>query len=55
MMGRQVAQGSLFYKFRLGDYMPANYLLRRVDGLLGFVREALAASYRAGGRRSTWS
>lgn len=54
MMGRQVAQGSLFYGFRLDDHMPAGHLLRRVDGLLdfGFVREALAPSYSATGRPS---
>ena len=54
MMGRQVAQGSLFYGFRLDDHVPADHLLRRVDGLLdfGFVREALAASYSASGRPS---
>ena len=54
MMGRQVAQGSLFYGFRLDDHVPADHLLRRIDGLLdfGFVREALAASYSASGRPS---
>ena len=54
MMGRQVAQGSLFYGFRLGDHVPADHLLRRIDGLLdfGFVHEALAASYSAIGRPS---
>lgn len=54
MMGRQVAQGSLFYGFRLEDHVPAEHLLRRVDDLLdfGFVRGALAASYSATGRPS---
>jgi transposase len=54
MMGRQVAQGSLFYGFRLDDHVPADHLLRRVDGLLdfGFAREALAGSYSASGRPS---
>lgn len=54
MMGRQVAQGALFYGFRLDDHMPADHLLRRIDGLLdfGFVREALAASYSTSGRPS---
>lgn len=44
MMGRQVAQGSLFYGFRLDDHVPGDHLLRRIDGLLdfGFVREALS-------------
>jgi transposase len=54
MMGRQVAQGSLFYGFRLDDHVPGDHLLRRIDGLLdfGFVREALAGSYSASGRPS---
>ncbi len=54
MVGRQVAQGSLFYGFRLDDHVPADNLLRRVDGLLdfGFVREALSASYSGIGRPS---
>ena len=54
MMGRHVAQGALFYGFRLDDHVPADHLLRRIDGLLdfGFVREALAASYSTSGRPS---
>ena len=54
MMGRQVAQGALFYGFRLDDHVPADHLLRRIDELLdfGFVREALAASYSTSGRPS---
>lgn len=54
MMGRQAAQGSLFYGFRLDDHVPADHLLRRIEGLLdfGFVREALADSYSAMGRPS---
>lgn len=42
MMGRQVAQGSLFYGFRLEDHVLGDHLLRRIDGLLdlGFVRGA---------------
>ena len=53
-MGRQVAQRSLFYGFRLKDHVPGDHLLRRIDGLLdsGFVREALAGSYSAAGRPS---
>lgn len=27
MMGRQVAEGSLFYGFGLGDHLPADHLL----------------------------
>ncbi len=54
MIGRQVAQSALFYRFRLNDHVPADHLLRRIDGLLdfGFVREALAASYSTSERRS---
>jgi len=54
MMGRQVAQGALFYAFRLDDHMPADHLLRRIDALFdfGFVRDALAASYSTSGRPS---
>jgi hypothetical protein len=54
MMGRQVAQGTLFYGFRLDEHVPADHLLRRIDGLLdfGFVREALAASYSTSGQPS---
>ena len=54
MMGRQVAQGALFYGFRPDDHVPAGHLLRRIDGLLdfAFVREALAASYSTSGRPS---
>jgi transposase len=54
MMGRQVAQGALFYGFRLDDHVPTDHLLRRIDSVfdLGFVREALAASYSASGRPS---
>ena len=42
-MGQQVAQGSLFYGFRLDDHVPADHILRRIDGPLdfGFVREPL--------------
>ncbi|WP_267382466.1 MULTISPECIES: hypothetical protein [unclassified Sphingomonas] len=52
-MGHQVAQGALFYAFRLDDHLPADHLLKRIDGLLdfGFVRETLAASYSSAPRR----
>nr|WP_241659838.1 transposase [Sphingomonas glacialis] len=51
MMSRQVAQGALFYGFRLNDHVPADHLLRRIDALFdfGFVRDALAASYSTTG------
>ncbi len=54
MMGRQVAQGALFYGFRLDEHVPVDHLLRRIDGVLdfGFVREALASSYSTSGRPS---
>lgn len=54
MMGRQVAQGALFYAFRLDDHVPADHLLRRVDRVIdfGFVRAKLAASYSYTGRPS---
>jgi transposase len=54
MMGRQVAQGSLFSGFRLDDHVPDDHLLRRIYGLLDFgvVREALAENYSATGRPS---
>ena len=52
MIGRQVAQGSLFHGFRIDDPVPGDHLLRRIDRLLdfGFVREALVDSYSAAGR-----
>ena len=59
-MGRQVAQGALFYRFRLDDHVPADHLLRRIDALfdLVFVRDALAASSspvnNALRRRTAW-
>ena len=54
MMGQQVAQGALFYAFRLDDQVPSDHLLRHIDGLLdfGFVREAVAATYSSTGRPS---
>ena len=56
MMGRQVAQGSLFYGFRLDDHVPVDHLLRRVDGLLDLdfcARHLLRATARPGDRRLT--
>ena len=52
--GRYVAQGALFYGFRFDEHVPADHLLRRIDGVLDFgcVREALAASYSTTGRPS---
>jgi transposase len=55
MMGRQSAdQHRLFYDFCLEDAVPADPLLRRIDGVLdlGTVREKLGAHYSATGRPS---
>jgi transposase len=55
MMGRQSAdQRRLFYDFCLEDAMPADHLLRRIDGLLdlGMVREKLRPHYSTMGRPS---
>jgi hypothetical protein len=49
MTGRQVAQGALFYGFRLDDHVPADHLLRRINGCSGAVsafRTATANSSR---------
>ena len=53
-MGRQVEQGMLFYDFSLGDRVPADHLLRKVDELLdlAFVREVMAEHYSSAGRPS---
>lgn len=49
MMGRQIEQGSLFYEFSLGDRIPSDRLLRKIDELLdlAFVREVMAKHYCA--------
>ena len=54
MMGRQVADQRRFYDFCLEDDVPADYLLRRIDGLLdlGEVREKLKPHYSHMGRPS---
>ena len=43
MMGQHARSESLFYYFKLDDYIPENHLLRLVDQhiSLGFVRERL--------------
>ncbi len=53
-MGRQVAQGALFYSFQLGEHVPTGHLLRRIDKVIdfGFVRAKLASSYSDTGRPS---
>ncbi len=58
MMGRQVAQGALFYGFRLDEHVPADHLLRRIDGVLDFgfvLKRWRRATARAGAPRSTRS
>jgi transposase len=55
MMGRQSAdQRRFFYDFCLEDHVPADHLLRRIDGLLdlGEVRETLKPHYSHMGRPS---
>lgn len=57
MMGRQSAdQGQLFYEFRLGDRVPADHLLRRIDVIvaaaLADLHQKLAAHYSHTGRPS---
>jgi transposase len=54
MMGRQVAQGALFYSFQLNDHVPVDHLLRRIDRVIdfSFVRTKLASSYSHTGRPS---
>lgn len=36
MMGRVQEQGQLFFRFRLGDHVPEDHFLRRVDRFLDF-------------------
>ena len=54
MMGRLAAQEQLFCQFRLEDHVPADHLLRRIDGLLDFgsLRPRFAALYSPIGRPS---
>src|SRR6202161_3099121 len=54
MMGQQVRSESLFYYFKLDDYLPENHLLRLIDQhvSLDFVRERLKDSYSETGRPS---
>ena len=55
MMGdRLVMQESLFYQFRLDDYVPADHLLRAIDCFLdlGGLRRHLAPFYSTTGRPS---
>ncbi len=55
MMGpRQVAQGALFYEFSIEDHVPADHLLRKIDGFLDLseIRGFLAPYYSHQGRPS---
>jgi transposase len=54
MMGQQSRTESLFYYFRLEDQIPADHLLRLIDGYVdfSFVREQLKGFYSSTGRPS---
>jgi transposase len=55
MMGpKQVAQGSLFYRFSVEDHVPKDHLLRRIDRFvdLSDIRRFLAPYYSSTGRPS---
>ena len=54
MMGQHVRSESLFYYFKLDDYVPENHLLRLIDKHISFafVRERLKDSYSETGRPS---
>jgi len=54
MMGQHVRSESLFYYFKLDDYIPKNHLLRLIDEHVSFafVRERLRDSYSDTGRPS---
>jgi transposase len=54
MMGQHTCSESLFYYFRLEDYIPENHLLRMIDRYvsLTFVREKLQDFYSETGRPS---
>lgn len=52
-MGRQsVDQGQLFYEFRLGDRVPADHLLRRIDVIVAAALADLHQKLAAHGIRS---
>ena len=54
MMGQHARSESLFYYFKLDDYIPKNHLLRLIDEHISFafVRERLKDSYSDTGRPS---
>src|SRR5665647_1612758 len=55
MMGRlKSEQGQLFYEFHLGDAVPEDHLVRKIDTALdlSWLRTALAPHYSSMGRPS---
>jgi transposase len=55
MMGRQKSdQGQLFYEFHLGDAVPEDHLVRKIDAVLdlSWLRSELAPHYSSMGRPS---
>ena len=54
MMGRQELSETLFYEFRLGDHVPADHSLRKIDVLLDLsaLRRGLEKLYSHTGRPS---
>jgi hypothetical protein len=55
MMGRLKGdQGQLFYEFRLGDAVPEDHLVRKIDTALdlSWLRSELAPHYSSMGRPS---
>ncbi len=55
MMGRREGgQGQLFYSFKLDEVVPADHLVRQIDGVLdlGWVHKELAPYYSHTGRPS---
>src|SRR5437016_14552517 len=55
MMGRLKSdQGQLFYEFRLGDAVPEDHLIRKIDAALdlSWLRGELAPHYSSMGRPS---
>ena len=53
MMGRLKSdQGQLFYEFHLGDAVPGDHLVRKIDAALdlSWLRNELAAHYSSMGR-----
>jgi len=54
MMGRLKSdQGQLFYEFRLGDAVPEDHLVRKIDAAfdLSWLRGELAPPHYSMGRR----